>query len=246
MSQKTVSHNVTGGLTSYGHVAGILMSDSTIPRIPGDPGHAETFSFPVIYHTLEGFPFEDLVEIRKDHLDVLLAGAKFLEDKGVRFAAADCGLFGPFTRDVTQHLSIPFIGTALDLVPLLQHHLPARQKTGIITGDTRILKPAHLDASGIDPDSVVISGMENSDAFRQVVMERGNILDVSHMRSGVIQAAEALKDQNIGAVVLECTNLISFKTDIQGCLRLPVFDLTSLIEFYAAGFMRQAFTSRFI
>jgi hypothetical protein len=36
-----------GGTVNYGRVAGILMLDSTIPRIPGDPGHAATFSFPV-------------------------------------------------------------------------------------------------------------------------------------------------------------------------------------------------------
>ena len=58
---------ISGGLNSYGHIVGILMNDSTIPRIPGDPGHAETFPFPVTYEVLRGFPFEDLIDINKDN-----------------------------------------------------------------------------------------------------------------------------------------------------------------------------------
>jgi hypothetical protein len=42
-----------GGTANYGQVAGILMLDSTIPRIPGDPGHAETFDFPVRYGVIQ-------------------------------------------------------------------------------------------------------------------------------------------------------------------------------------------------
>jgi len=38
---------VFGGKVNYGRVAGILMLDSTIPRILGNPGHAATFSFHV-------------------------------------------------------------------------------------------------------------------------------------------------------------------------------------------------------
>jgi hypothetical protein len=42
---------VFGGNINYGQIAGILMLDSTIPLLSGDPGHAETFSF--IYEAKE-------------------------------------------------------------------------------------------------------------------------------------------------------------------------------------------------
>jgi hypothetical protein len=237
---------ITGGLSSYGHVAGILMNDSTIPRIPGDPGHAETFSFPVIYEVLKGFPFEDLVDIKKDNIDILIDQAKALEAKGVSLIATDCGLFGPFHGDLKKHLNISFIGSALDIVPLLQRFLSLKNKVGIITGDTKILKPEHLKTSGIDPDSVLIAGMENSSEFKKVVIERNLVLDVEKMRQGVVDAALSLKRKDIGAVVLECTNLISFRMDIQKALRVPVFDLVSLIEFYVSGFGIRKFQSQFI
>ncbi|MCP4626093.1 MAG: hypothetical protein GY850_21660 [bacterium] len=93
---------IFGGAANYGQVAGILMLDSTIPRIPGDPGHAETFDFPL----LSGF-------------------------------------------------------------------LPANQKIGLITGDTRLLKIPHLEAAGADPARLVIRGMQNSEEFNAVVINRG-------------------------------------------------------------------------
>ena len=240
-----MTRSITGGFSSYGHLAGILMSDSTIPRIPGDPGHAETFSFPVLYEVLRGFPFEDLIDISHAHIDILIDSAKSLEQRGVSLVAADCGLFGPFQEALRSQLRVPFIGSALDLVPLLQRHLPAGRKIGIITGDTRILKPAHLEASGIDPGSVVITGMENSPEFNRVVIERAQTLDADAMRRGVLDAARAFAGRNLGPVVLECTNLISFRLDLQDFLGSPVYDLVSLIEFYVSGFIKRSFDSRF-
>ena len=76
---------VYGGTTNYGQLVGILMIDSTIPRVPGDPGHAETFPFPVRYGMIRGFPFKDLVDIKKDNLDLVIKAAVELEKEGVSF-----------------------------------------------------------------------------------------------------------------------------------------------------------------
>ncbi len=241
-----IKSKISGGRPTYGHIAGILMTDSLIPRIPGDPGHVGTFSFPVVYEVLKGFPFEDLIDVKKDHTDILIDRAKALQDKGVSLIAADCGLFGPFQEEIKQHLHIPFIGSALDMVPLLQRFLPLSQKVGILTGDTRLLKPAHLAASAIDPDTVAIAGMENSSEFKKVVIDRSQELDIEKMRQGVVDAALTLSSHHLGAMVLECTNLISFRIDVQNTLKVPVFDLVSLIEFYVSGLRLAPFQTGFI
>lgn len=241
-----MSNDVTGGRASYGHVVGILMSDSRIPRIPGDPGHAETFSFPVIHEVLRDFPFDDLVTISKSNIDKLIIPAQVLQARGVSIVAADCGLFGPFQEDIKKHLDIPFIGTALDLVPLLQRMQQTDKKIGIITGDTTMLSQHHLRASGIGPEAVSIVGMEQSTEFRKVVIDQNPVLDSERMRQGVIDAAAGLKGKDIGAVVLECTNLISYKTDVQKLLNAPVFDLVDLIEFYVSGLQFRNFQSRYL
>jgi hypothetical protein len=224
------------------------MLDSIIPRIPGDPGHAETFDFPIRYGVIRDFPFEDLVEIRNDHIGRVIRVALELQNEGINFIAADCGLFAPFQRDIADALAIPFIGSSLNLLPLIAGFLPANQKIGLITGDTRLLKNRHLEASGADPDRLVIRGMENSVEFQNVVINRGLKLDPEAMQAGVLTAAEDLfrSGHAIGAVVLECTNLITFRSDIQRQFNVPVFDLVSLIELFADGYRYRNFVSRYI
>jgi Asp/Glu/hydantoin racemase len=241
-----MTEKISGGRTTYGHIVGILMTDSQSPRIPGDPGHAETFSFPVIYEVLKGFPFDDLITIKKGHMDILLNRAKALEDKGVSLIVADCGLFGPFQEDMKKHLHVPFIGSALDMVPFLNRFLPPDRKVGIITGDTRLLKPAHFEASGIDLETICIAGMDNSSEFKKVVIDRSPELNIEKMRQGVVDAALTLSSNHLGAVVLECTNLISFRAEVQKALKVPVFDLVSLIEFYVSGLRLAPFHTTFI
>jgi aspartate/glutamate racemase len=237
-----------GGTANYGQVAGILMLDSTIPRIPGDPGHAETFDFPVRYGVIRDFPFEDLVEICKDNIDRVIKAAIDLQTEGVNFIAADCGLFSPFQPDIADALDIPFIDSALNLVPLIAGFLPGHQQIGLITGDTRLLKTPHLAAAGADPDRLVIRGMENSEAFNKVVINRGRKLDIEAMQAGVLSVAEDLfrSGESLGAVVLECTNLITFRPDIQQQFNVPVFDLVNLMEFFADGYRFRDFTPRYL
>jgi aspartate/glutamate racemase len=237
---------VQGGYTSYGQVAGILMTESTIPRVPGDPGHAETFPFPVRYGVVRGFPFDDLVACRKDHVNLVVDAARGLQDEGVRFVAGDCGLFSLFQSDVAARLEIPFLGSPLSLIPLIASFLPHSRKIGLITGDTRILKDEHLAAAGADRSRLVVRGMEESREFQRVVIDRGETLDVEAMRQGVVNAARGLAGAPLGAVILECTNLVTFRRDVQQLLGVPVYDMVSLVEFFADGYRLRTFSSRYI
>lgn len=239
---------VFGGFPTYGQLAGILMFDSASPRLPGDPGHAGTFPFPVRYEVVKGYPFEELVDIRRDHLSLIIDAARALENAGVSFVAADCGLFAPFQLDIAAALNIPFIGSALSLIPLISTLLPPAQKIGLITGDTRLLKNAHLRAAGADPERVVISGMETCPEFKRVVLQRAADIDPADMREGVLAAARQLTrcESHLGAVILECTNLVTFRADIQQQTGRPVYDAVSLIEFFADGYQRRNFDSPYI
>ncbi|MFZ0449916.1 MAG: aspartate/glutamate racemase family protein [Desulfatiglandaceae bacterium] len=237
---------ISGGTTNYGQLVGILMMDSTIPRIPGDPGHAETFPFPVRYAVIRGFPFQDLVDIRKDNLQLIVKAAMDLEKEGVAFIAADCGLFSLFQKEISKAVNVPFLGSSLNLIPLIGNFLPDKKKIGLITGDTRLLKDEHLKAAGARRERLIIQGMEGCSEFRRVVIERGSELDVKEMKKGVLEVAKRFIGRPIGAVILECTNLITFRSDIQRLLGVPVYDAVSLIEFFAEGYRLKTFSSRYI
>lgn len=242
---------VHGGFATYGKVAGIMMLDSTIPRIPGDPGNAQTFSYPVIHGVVKGLPFSDLVEGSMEHAEAAVACARELEARGVSFIAADCGLFSLFQEKIGSSLRVPFLGSSLSLVPLLGGFAPPGTAVGILTGHIDLLKDFHLRAAGADKVRTVISGMELSQEFRRVVMERGDELDPDAMRLDTRRAAARLaakaKAQGVrlSAVVIECTNLVSFRSDIQDETGSPVYDLVSLIDLYASGYARTEFAERY-
>lgn len=59
----------TGGQNVYGYDIGILMLDSTFPRIKGDIGNAKTWGFPVLYEKVEGgTPQKVVLELTVEHL----------------------------------------------------------------------------------------------------------------------------------------------------------------------------------
>jgi len=237
---------ISGGTTNYGQLVGILMMDSTIPRIPGDPGHAETFPFPVRYAVIRDFPFQDLVDIRKDNLSLIVKAATDLEKEGVAFIAADCGLFSLFQNEISKAINIPFLGSSLNLIPLISGFLPDSKKIGVITGHVDLLKSEHLKAAGAQEDRLIIEGMEGCSEFQKVVLERGNELNVKELKKGVLEVAKRFMERPIGAVILECTNLITFRSDIQRLLGIPVYDAVSLIDFFAEGYRLRTFSSRYI
>lgn len=242
------SDNLAGGRTHYGYVAGILSLSSSGPRLPGDPGHAQTFRYPVCHAVVDGVTIADLIALDPRNLDKIVEVAKGLEGKGVRFIATSCGLFAAFHREIADRLRVPFLSSALQIVPFLNAFNAPGRKIAVITGHSGILKEEHLRHSGFGLNDVILKGLQDYREFARVVIEGGSDLDPDRFRRDVRDAALSLKDSGepIGMVVLECPNLIAFRGEIQKVLNVPVFDIVSLIDFFAAGHRLDAFAARFI
>jgi Asp/Glu/hydantoin racemase len=105
------------------------------------------------------------------------------------------------------------------------------RKVGIITADKGSLATRHLRAVGIDKSiPICIIGMENEEELYNVVTGKKEALDEKEFEKGVIKVARRLIQENIdvGAIVLECTDLSPFAEAIQRETKLPVFDIVIL------------------
>ena len=240
--------SAAGGNTAYGCVAGILSLYSTAPRIPGDPVNAQTFDFPVCHAVVEDVTIVDLIKLDDRNMDKIIQVARSLEARGVRFIATSCGLFAPFQKRIAAELNVPFLSSGLQIVQILRSFSAPGRSVCVFTAHAGLLSEEHLRDSGFGLADVVVKGMEMYPEFARIVIEGGKNLDVEKFRLEVRQAAAevARSGKRVDAVVLECPNLITFRSEIQQALGVPVFDVITLVDFYAAGYRLKHFSSHFV
>ena len=224
---------VRGGFNHYGFTVGILMLDTRFPRIHGDMGNATTFPFPVRYHRVPGAD-PDLVVRRgaEGLLPVFVEGAKALEREGVGAITTNCGFLIKYQDQLARAVRVPVFTSSLLLVPLVHRLLPAGQRVGIMTVNASALTPEHLTGAGIGGDvPLAVVGMETEKEFTRALLDNELELDVDLAREEHIRVARRLVTEHpdVGAIVLECTNMPPYTADVQRETGRPVFDILSLV-----------------
>jgi Asp/Glu/Hydantoin racemase len=225
---------VRGGFNQYGFSVGILMLDTRFPRIPGDMGHAATFPFPVRYHRVSGAS-PDLV-VRQGAAGLLPAfvdGARQLEREGVGAVTTNCGFLVKYQAELAASVRVPVLTSSLLLVPLVHRMLPPGRRVGLMTVNAGTLGPEHLAGAGIGPDvPLAVAGMEGEKEFTRVLLGDELELDVELAREEHVRVARRLGSEHpdVGAIVLECTNMPPYTPDIQRETGRPVFDITTLVR----------------
>lgn len=225
---------VRGGDHQYGFAVGILMLDTRFPRIPGDVGHAATFDFPVRYHRVRGAG-PDLVVRRgaEGLLPAFIEGARALQSEGVGAITTGCGFLVKFQRELAGAVRVPVFASSLLLVPLVHRMLPAGRRVGILTVSAATLTHEHLAGAGIGDDiPLAIAGLEGEKEFSRVLLGDGLELDVGAARDEHVRVARRLVAEHpeVGAIVLECTNMPPYAADVQRETGRPVFDIVSLVR----------------
>jgi Asp/Glu/hydantoin racemase len=230
---------VRGGFNQYGFTVGILMLDTRFPRIPGDMGNALSFEFPVRYQRVSGAD-PDLVVRRgaAGLLPAFIEGARALEREGVGAITTNCGFLVTLQRELAAAVSVPLFTSSLLLVPLVYRMLPPGRRVGILTVSGATLGAAHLAAAGITADMpLAVAGLESEKEFTRVLLGDELELDVAAARDEHVRVARRLlaEHPDVGALVLECTNMPPYTADLQRATGLPVFDILSLVRLVHAG-----------
>jgi aspartate/glutamate racemase len=130
-------------------------------------------------------------------------------------------------------VSVPVFTSSLMLVPLVHRMLPPGRAVGILTVDASSLKPDHYAGAGIGPEiPTVVAGLETEKEFTRVMLDDLLEMDVEAARQEHVAVSRRLVEAHpeIGAIVLECTNMPPYRADIQAATGLPVFDITTLVR----------------
>ena len=235
---------VYGRTNLYGYTIGILVIEGYFPRLPGAIGNATTFPFPVLQRVVKGATGGRVVrEPSQEIISSYIEGARELEAQGARAITTSCGFTAMFQRELAEAVDVPVFASSLLLAPLISRMLKKKERVGIVTADARNITPRHYEGVGIDPDRVILGGMEECPEFEEVVFQDKHELDVERMEAEVVGVATRLVTEHpeVRALLLECSLLPPFSKAVQEATQLPVFDFTTLVTMVHSSFLRKPF-----
>lgn len=235
---RSLARIARGGKPVHGVPLGVIMLETRFPRIPGDIGNGATWPFPVLFKVVAGATPERVVlQGAKGLLPDFVAAARELVAMGAEAITTSCGFLVVFQKEIAAAVGVPVATSSLLQVPWVEAMLPPGRRVGVITVSKASLTPAHFAAAGMAPDTPV-TGVENGrELFRVLVKQDKAELDAAAAGQDILEAGRALiaAHPEVGAVVLECTNMPPYAAALQAELGLPVHDVVSLGTYLSGG-----------
>jgi aspartate/glutamate racemase len=233
-----------GGKAIYGAPLGILMLEARFPRVPGDMGNGTTWPFPVLYRVVSGASPEKVVlkgaaGLLPDFIDA----AKDLVRLGAEAITTNCGFLSLFQKEIAAAVGVPVATSSLMQVPWVQATLPPGKRVGLVTVSGSTLTPAHLEGAGVPLDTPLVGTEHGKEFFRVLIKAEKDDIDIVQAERDVVEAGMQLVARNpdVGAIVLECTNMPPYAAALQAEVGLPVYDIYSMITWFHAGLRPRRF-----
>ena len=233
------------GQTSYGEPIGIILMESFMPFPPGCPGNASTFPFPVRYEIVQGANMERLVYQGDTELlqPFIEAGWKLVKE-GVKALTGNCGFMVLYHELMAKEFPVPVFMSSLLQLPFISRLLKPGEQIGIVTASAKTLTEKHLAiaTNGIDVP-VAVAGMEEQPHFYDAIHAEKGYLDFDGVEREVVQVTQRLvqENQNVKAILFECTDLPPYAAATQEAVKLPVFDFSTLVNYVFSALVRKRF-----
>ena len=226
-----------GGKTVYGASVGVMMLETQFPRIYGDIANAMTWPFPMQYHIVKGATPDKVV--RQDPralVDGFIAAARELVALGCDGLTTNCGFLALIQDQVSEAVPVPVATSSLMQIPVVQQLLPRGKRVGVITISRTDLSEEHLRCANAPIDTPIV-GTDNGRAFTHGILDDQPSIDFAQCRLDLLDAARTLVTEypEVGAIVLECTNMTPYAADIRKLTGLPVFSIYSFIRWFHQG-----------
>jgi hypothetical protein len=218
-----------------GYPVGIVYIDDTnYPMPPGNVNNASTYKFPVLHRTIPNMNQERVFAGDPTIADDIIEMGKYMVQKeGIRVLSSGCGFFGNFQKEVSAALDIPVALSPLVMVPWLTAMLKPDQKIGVLTANGAALTPALFESCGVtDTDKLIIRDLRHEPEFSCIMEYRGVFDNDAVCKEVVDKAMEIMEEEaDIGAFLLECSDMPPYAYAIQAATQRPVFDFITLINF---------------
>jgi len=221
---------------------GILVAEAAYTMLPGNVANAGTYPFPVVYETLEGVPFERVLSGDPEVADAVIQSGQKLVNSGVRAVVGACGSFANYQTAAAACLDVPVFLSSMLQVPWILASLKDEQKLLVLSAVASALTEKVFDQCDIRKterlqieqaiDVPEFTEMLSPGGFNPAVLETGLAVQVRKL---------VLKSPEIGAILLQCSDLPPYAWAIQRASGLPVFDMNTLITWVHAAVVRRPY-----
>ncbi|MSU90593.1 aspartate/glutamate racemase family protein [Rhodobacteraceae bacterium 2CG4] len=234
-----------GGKAVYGASLGILMLEARFPRIHGDIGNAATWPFPVQYRVVRGAsPDKVVCQDPMELADRFGDAARDLVAAGCDGLTTNCGFLALLQDRIAREVPVPVATSSLMQIPMVQRMLPPGRRVGVLTISKASLTHRHLIAAGVeDPAAVPVAGTDGGREFSRAILEDRVAIDFAACRLDMLDAARELVETHpdVGAIVLECTNMTPYAADIRKATGRTVYSIYSLVRWFQHALMPDRF-----
>ncbi|MDP9862097.1 MULTISPECIES: aspartate/glutamate racemase family protein [Streptosporangium] len=224
---------------------GVLCLDTSFTKIPGHIRNPTTFGFPVTYKVVEGATPERVVSQADPRLlEPFVHAAQELQARGAAAITGACGFLVLFQERLAAAVEVPLYASSLIQLPMVHRMLRPDQKVGLLVAKESSLTRRHLAAIGGEHVPICVAGMAEQPEFREVMLEGRRVeLDADRLEREVLGQVDRLARDNpdMGALVIECTDLVPFAHAIQARIGVPVFDIVTLTEMVYRSLTRRPF-----
>lgn len=214
-----------------GHVPEGLMQ---LEEMPGNSTNPKSYPFPVRMVQVKGANAQTVIIHPSQAVlsDMIRISKEMIEKENIRAVTTSCGFNAVFQKELAEALSVPVFTSALLQVPFVQNMIGFRRTVGVITANKAALTEAHLRACGITEDmNVEVMGLEDAPEWGKIFDQPDEAFDIEAVSREIIGVAKegARRNPDMGAIVLECTDLPPYAKRISEATGLPVFDFVSMM-----------------
>jgi hypothetical protein len=215
-----------------GYTVGILHLDVWYPLLPGNVVNAYTYDFPVRHKLIPNAIQYRVHSGDPTLVDEIIKAGKELEMEGVRAICGACGYLGNFQPQVAEALDVPVFLSSLIQLPAISTGLQKWQKVGVLCADGSSLTPEIFKNCGADPSRCVVKGLEDQPQMSAIVKSDRGSFDNDALKREIVEGSLNLVQNNpeVGAILLECSDMPPYASEVQRAINLPVYDFITLIK----------------
>ena len=192
--------------------------------------NASTYDFPVLYEKVS-FEIEALFRGDEDIKEGIVNAAKKLEAEGVRAIIGACGFFAHFQEDVKEAVSVPVYLSSLCQLPSIKVGLRKGQKTAVIAASGESITEGLLSAVGGSMEDIEVFDVGSMESFAPIRWGK-HTLDNGRLTADMRELGKRIREEHpeVGAILLECSDLPPYAWAAQEGSGLPVYDFITLIN----------------